>query len=108
MLETINFEQTVLDNLRLLPKEKQQEVLDFVQFLVQKNIQITPLSSDSSITEPVVTLSSLQEIARLPVTERHQILAPFIPATAEDFLSDPELTEFSILDGEDWGNNEAH
>ncbi len=45
---------------------------------------------------------SLQEIARLPVKERHQILAPFIAATAEDFLTDPELTEFSVLDGEDW------
>ena len=101
MLEIINLEQTVLDNLRLLPKEKQQEVLDFVQLLVQKNIQIAPLSSDSSITQPVLTLS-LQEIARLPVTERHQLLAPFIPATAEDFLTDPELTEFSVLDGEDW------
>jgi hypothetical protein len=107
MLEIINLEQTVLDNLRLLPKEKQQEVLDFVQFLVQKNIQITPLSSDSSITQPVLTLS-LQEIARLPVTERHQILAPFIAATAEDFLTDPELTEFSVLDGEDWENNDPN
>ncbi|MEA5582686.1 hypothetical protein VB620_15205 [Nodularia harveyana UHCC-0300] len=45
---------------------------------------------------------SLQEIARLPVTERHKILAPFIAATAEDFLNDPELTEFAVLDGEDW------
>ena len=107
MLEIINLEQTVLDNLRLLPKEKQQEVLDFVQLLVQKNIQITPLSSDSSITQPVLKLS-LQEIAKLPVTERHQLLAPFIAATAEDFLTDPELTEFSILDGEDWENNDPN
>lgn len=55
----------------------------------------------------LITLS-LQEIARLPVTERHQILAPFIAATAEDFLTDPELTEFSVLDGEDWENNEPN
>lgn len=45
---------------------------------------------------------SLQEMARLPVAERHKILEPFIAATAEDFLNDPELTEFAILDGEDW------
>ena len=51
---------------------------------------------------------SLQEIARLPVKERHQILAPFIAATAEDFLTDPELTEFSVLDGEDWENNDPN
>jgi hypothetical protein len=51
--------------------------------------------------EPATRLS-LQEIAKLPVGERHKLLAPFIAATAEDFLSDPELTEFSVLDGEGW------
>ncbi|WP_341525021.1 hypothetical protein WKK05_20665 [Nostoc sp. UHCC 0302] len=45
---------------------------------------------------------SLQEIVSLPIAERHKLLAPFIAATAEDFLNDPELTEFSILNGEDW------
>jgi hypothetical protein len=44
----------------------------------------------------------LFEIARLPIAERHKLLAPSIPATVDDFLHDPELTEFSILDGEDW------
>ncbi len=45
---------------------------------------------------------SLQEIASLSLAERHKILEPFIAATVEDFLNDPELTEFSVLDGEDW------
>ncbi|MEH2263093.1 hypothetical protein [Nostoc sp.] len=45
---------------------------------------------------------SLRETARLPLAERHTILEPFIVAIAEDFLNDPELTEFSVLDGEDW------
>jgi len=45
---------------------------------------------------------SLKEIAKLPVAERHKMLEPFMAATAEDFLTDPELTEFSVLDGEDW------
>ncbi|MEB3340737.1 hypothetical protein [Okeania sp.] len=45
---------------------------------------------------------SMTEISRLPVAERHKILAPYIAGTAEDFLNDPELTEFSVLDGEDW------
>ncbi len=30
------------------------------------------------------------------------MLASSIAATAQDFLEDPELTEFSVLDGEDW------
>jgi len=109
MSETINFEQAVLENLRQLPREKQQEVLDFAQFLVQKAEQKKQLpnesseSNSSSITEPTLKLS-LREIASLPIAERHKILAPFIPATAEDFLTYPELTEFSALDGEDWEN----
>ena len=48
------------------------------------------------------TRLSMQEIARLPVAERHKIFAPYMAATAEDFLNNPELTEFSVLDGEDW------
>jgi hypothetical protein len=107
MSETINFEQAVLENLRPLPREKQQEVLDLAQFLVQKADQKKQLPSESSesnissTTAPSLKLS-LRQIASLPIAERHKILAPFIPATAEDFLTYPELTEFSVLDGEDW------
>ena len=107
MSETINFEQAVLENLRQLPREKQQEVLDFAQFLVQKAEHKKPLSSESSesnsssTTAPTLKLS-LREIASLPIAERHKILAPYMAATAEDFLTYPELTEFSVLDGEDY------
>lgn len=107
MAETINVEQSVLENLRQLPTEKQQEVLDFVQFLVQKASQKKQLpsksseSNSSSTTAPTLKLS-LREIARLPIAERHKILAPYMAATAEDFLTNPELTEFSVLDGEDF------
>lgn len=107
MSETINFEQAVLENLRQLPTEKQQELLDFAQLLVQKAKQKKQLPSESSesnsssTTAPNLKLS-LREIASLPIAERHKILAPFIPATAEDFVTYPELTEFSVLDGEYW------
>ncbi|MEH2439793.1 hypothetical protein [Nostoc sp.] len=47
---------------------------------------------------------SLQKIASLSLAERHKILEPFIADTAADFLNDPELTEFSVLDCEDWEN----
>lgn len=102
MSKTINLEQAVLNNLRMLPDEKQQEVLDFVQFLVQKTEQRIQLRSEASSTPQQKKQLSLQEIGRLPVAERHQLLAPFMAATAEDFWNDPELTEFSVLDGEDW------
>ena len=107
MSETINFEQAVLENLRQLPREKQQEVLEFAQFLVQKADHKKQLPSESSesnsssTTQPTLKLS-LREIASLPIAERHKILAPYMAATAEDFLTYPELTEFSVLDGEDW------
>jgi len=107
MSETINFEQALLENLRQLPTEKQQELLDFAQFLVQKTEHKQQLPSESceskssSITEPTLKLS-LREIASLPIAERHKILAAFIPATAEDFLTYPELSEFSVLDGEEY------
>ncbi|MBD2509632.1 hypothetical protein H6G91_20440 [Nostoc muscorum FACHB-395] len=45
---------------------------------------------------------SLQEIASLSLAECHKILKPFTAAADADFLNDPELTEFSVLDGEDW------
>ena len=107
MSEKINFEQAVLENLRQLPREKQQEVLEFAQFLVEKAEQKKHLHSESSesnsssTTVPTLKLSP-RGIASLPIAERHKILAPYMAATAEDFLTYPELTEFSVLDGEDW------
>ena len=38
----------------------------------------------------------------MPLAQRNQYIVPFIQKTADDFLNDPELTEFSILDTEDW------
>lgn len=91
MQNTAKIEQTILNNLRQLPPEKQQEVLDFTEYLRQKFTTKTTTSSPS-----------LKEIAAMPLTQRHQHLAQFIPQTATDFLTDPELTEFSVLDTEDW------
>ena len=70
MSETINFEKALLEKLRQLPMEKQQEVLDFAQFLVQKTQQKKQLvsetseSNSSSTTAPTLKLS-LREIAKL-------------------------------------------
>ena len=103
MSETINIEQAVLNNLRMLSNQEQQEVLDFAQFLAQKAGHRVHLNSkDVNFSISATEQLSLQEIAKLPVAARHQILAPFMAETAEDFLNDPELTEFSVLDREDW------
>lgn len=91
MQSAANLEHIILENLRHLPPDKQQEVLDFTEFLRQK-------------TAPQLTTSkpSLRQIAAMPLQERHQILAQSIAETANDFLTDPELTEFAVLDTEDW------
>ncbi len=41
----MNLEQAVLDKLRALPPERQQEVLDFAEFLQQKTIVKRQLKS---------------------------------------------------------------
>ncbi len=92
MQSTASLEQALLDHLRRLPPDKQQEVLDFAEFLRQKLFSSPKLSSSPS----------LQQLASLPLSQRHQALAPFITDTAEDFKTDPALTEFSALDSEDW------
>jgi len=81
-------EQILLNHLRQLSLEKQQEVLDFTQFLWHR--------------QAVQEVASLQNLARLPVSQRHQLLKPLVEDMATDFKTDPELTEFAVLDGEDW------
>jgi hypothetical protein len=60
--------------------------------------QTSPNFSARTTTD---SIPSLQQLANLPVKERHQHLKAAIAATANDFSTDPELTEFSVLDGED-------
>ncbi len=91
MQPTVEYEQIILSKLRQLSPTQQQEVLNFTEFL--------RLKSTSNITASAL---SLQQLAKLPIAERHQYLKASISATANDFLTDPDLTEFSILDSEDW------
>lgn len=59
----MNLEQAVLEKLRELPPNQQQEVLDFAEFLQQKNFIKRPLKSvkgmwahlDLDITEEDIT-----------------------------------------------------
>lgn len=61
----------------------------------------SPLKSYQSADQPA-QLPSLKQLAALPLTERHQVLAASVAATAQDFLTDPDLTEFANLDLDDW------
>ena len=86
-----DYEQIVLNNLRQLSPSQQQEVVNFTEFLRQK---FTP--------QPPQSILSLQQLASLPIAQRHQYLRATIAATTDDFLTNPELTEFNVLDGENW------
>jgi hypothetical protein len=87
---TIDYERIILDNLRQLSPTQQQEVLNFTEFLLHKFATITPAAH-----------LSLRQLAKLPIEKRHQYLQSTIAETVNDFATDPELTEFSGLDGED-------
>jgi len=96
MAETANLEETLLATVRSLPQAQQEAVLDFA-----RSLQAT----DSETLAPLNL--SLQQLAKLPLTERHKLLSAYIPATAQDFITDSELTEFSVLDFEDWEDDES-
>jgi hypothetical protein len=88
MQSILGIEQNILETLRQLTPEKQQQVLEFTESLRQSS-------------ELRATRHSLREIAAMPTAQRHELLAQYVPAMAQDFLTDPELTEFSVLDVED-------
>jgi len=89
MTETVNLEQTLIETVRSLPQPQQEAVLSFARSLS---------SNTSSPAEPPPLTLSLQQIAKLPIAERNKLIAPYISAMAEDFQTNPELTNFSVFD----------
>ena len=53
----MNIEQTVGEKLKTLPPEKQQEVLDFVEFLQTKTLQGEVKSQEGEPTVSALTLA---------------------------------------------------
>ena len=64
--------------------------------------------SINTINENIAQFSllSLQEIAKLSLSERHRFLRPLIQEIAEDVNEDPELDFFSEIEGEGLENND--
>ena len=50
--------------------------------------------------QPKTLLPSLEEIAKLPLSERHKLLRPLIEEIADDVNNDPDLNLFAEIDGE--------
>lgn len=91
-----NIEKAVSEKLRLLSREKQEEVLDFVQFLLYKSQPTKQFSITSkSSTSPTETLSSrvLKLLQRKPLS-----------VSSESSTSPTETPPLkrSLLDGEDY------
>ncbi|MEH2251683.1 DUF2281 domain-containing protein [Nostoc sp.] len=63
----MNIEQVVLEKLRQLPIDKQQELLNFAEFLYQKNTPKTPLCSVSGLCVDLA-----MDITEEDITEAHQ------------------------------------
>lgn len=80
----MTLEQAVLENLRELPLDKQQEVLDFIQFLRYK----------SSAKEPL-TRSEQQEV----LTETQEINDFW--SALQDFR---QRVDLKSIDDDSWGN----
>jgi len=60
----MNLEQAVLDKLRTLPPDKQQEVLNFAEFLQQKNLTKKPLKSVKGLCADLKVDITEEEIAQ--------------------------------------------
>jgi len=106
MEPTINIERKLLQCLRLLPQEKQEEVLDFVQFLVQRSPQVKLLQnapSDFSISpaEPTGPKRLFRDVLTR-ILEDPKILELYRELATQQDLTAAQLTEFFVLDGEDY------
>ncbi|WP_293135717.1 DUF2281 domain-containing protein [Microcoleus sp. bin38.metabat.b11b12b14.051] len=60
----MNLEQAVLDKLRALPPERQQEVLDFAEFLQQKSLVKRPLKSAKGLCADLKVDITEEDIAQ--------------------------------------------
>jgi hypothetical protein len=83
-------EQQIIRSLRSLPIQKQEAVLEFA------------LSLHASNQNPPLVTQSLYDISKLSLTEQKKVIEPYLSSMAEDFATDPVMTEFSVLDSEDW------
>ena len=92
-----NIEKAVSEKLRLLSREKQEEVLDFVQFLLYKSQSTKQFSiSSKSSTSPTETLSS--RVLKLLLQRKP------LSVSSESSTSPTETPPLkrSLLDGEDY------
>jgi predicted Holliday junction resolvase-like endonuclease len=98
--------EQLLKDIQTLPAAVLQEASDLIARLRQKSAESQTAQGSEQGEESWKGKHdyrlSLQEIARLPIHKRHELLEEQIAEIAEDFANDPALTEFSELDMNDW------
>jgi hypothetical protein len=82
----MSVEQSILEKLRILPPEKQQEVLDFAEFLTQK-IERVPFTQDE------IQSSSQDEISKSPLGQRLRAIRAKIVASGESLLTVSDIEQ---------------
>ncbi len=86
-------------------KETGKSICTFEQFLLSHNIQIVENShQEDSLNDSPPSLNhlpSLEEIAKLSMEERHQLLSPYMENMAEIFNNDPDLVSCWDIDGDE-------
>ena len=79
-----NLEKILLENLRLLPTERQQEVLDFVQFLVHQGQKVKQSPNESS--ESSISPTEPPHPKRALLDGEDYLIEPAIPRSHDAFL----------------------
>ena len=73
----MSIEQAVIEKLKILPPEKQQEVLDFVEFLGQKGSSNQRAGEEREFDEWAVNLAKEKGFAHLTEEDVSQIVRDF-------------------------------
>lgn len=82
----------------IIENPEERTFLEFNDWLDSCNLDsLDSLNQDL----PSVSLPSLQEIAKLPIEERHQLLSPDMENMAEIFNNDPDLVNCWDIDGDE-------
>ena len=86
-------------------KEPGKSICTFEQFLLShdiKSVENSPQEDLLDSSPPSLNpLPSLQEIAKLSMEERHQLLSPYMENMAEIFNNDPDLVSCWDIDGDE-------
>lgn len=100
MTSSVKIEQALLAKLKQLPLEKQQEVLDFAEFLYQNITATQNLHTRTEDENTTETRSLTQRLAfiKLPLEERRRILAQQAEAMIAHYQQDTEWQELSTGD----------